>query len=298
MNSEIKSPKIRKKFFLRIFVISIAASSLILINCASLFPLANAQPICANETITTSPQSTTVLPVILIHGYNEGPLVWSTWENLLEDNGIPFCTVEFSYDQCGSASDHANELGQIVEYVKSNTQQSHVNMVGHSKGGLDARVYLDTSGTADVANLIMIGTPNAGDPLANKGARNTAFDFLNLSCTPALYDLEVGADDTKAYENHNTKYYTIAGDWNPSLESNCPQQWSQELMWFGMLGFEDKLYAELIDMNAGLNDGIVPITSVESLPYSTSLGHTQDCHTNLLNNEEFTRTQPYLVGLR
>ena len=41
-------------------------------------------------------------------------------------------------------------------------------MVGHSKGGLDARVYLANSGTHDVANLIMIGTPNGGNPLANE----------------------------------------------------------------------------------------------------------------------------------
>ena len=38
-----------------------------------------------------------------------------------------------------------------------------MNIVGHSKGGLDARVYL-SNGTHDVANLIMIGAPNAGSP--------------------------------------------------------------------------------------------------------------------------------------
>ena len=48
------------------------------------------------------------------------------------------------------------------------TGQDKVNIVGHSKGGLDARVYLaDNITRNDVANLIMIGTPNAGSPIAD-----------------------------------------------------------------------------------------------------------------------------------
>ena len=43
--------------------------------------------------------------------------------------------------------------------VKDQSGQNKVNIVGHSKGGLDARMYLGNS-TQDVANLIMIGTPN------------------------------------------------------------------------------------------------------------------------------------------
>lgn len=60
------------------------------------------------------------------------------------------------------STDHARELEQIVQQVKSITGQTHVNIVVHSKGGLDARVFLANTGTSDVANLIMVGTPNAG----------------------------------------------------------------------------------------------------------------------------------------
>jgi hypothetical protein len=105
-------------------------------------------------------------------------------------------------------------------------------------------VYLAQSGTRDVANLIMIGTPNGGDLLANEEAGFPPFfDFSNFFCRPALYDLEIGADDTKAQDNHNTKYFTIYGDWNPSLV--CP-----------LLGFEDDGYKELINLEAGHNDGM------------------------------------------
>ena len=63
--------------------------------------------------------------------------------------------------------DHAKELAQIVQEVKSMTGENKVNIIGHSKGGLDARVYLAKTNTNDVANLIMIGTPNAGGQLAD-----------------------------------------------------------------------------------------------------------------------------------
>jgi hypothetical protein len=56
----------------------------------------------------------------------------------------------------------------------------------------------------------MIGTPNNGSQLA----------YSNDYSAPAVYDIRPGAPDTKVGENNNTKYYTIAGDWNPSLVSD------------------------------------------------------------------------------
>jgi len=62
----------------------------------------------------------------------------------------------------------------------------------------------------------MIGTPNAGDPLANP---------LIDPCTPAASDLVIGAADTMAPRNINTQYYTIAGDWtyDPRGRYDCVQ---------------------------------------------------------------------------
>jgi pimeloyl-ACP methyl ester carboxylesterase len=237
-----------------------------------------------------SSSSSHVLPVILVHGYIENAGVWSKWESYLKNNAIPFCTVSFiqSDDTCGRAADHANELNQIVQNVKRVTGQNQVNIVSHSKGGLDARVYLAQSGTQDVANLVMIGTPNGGDPLANNAADLanffTFYDWTNFFCRPALYDLEVGASDTNAAENLNTNYYTIYGDWNPSLVRNCPAvPNSSGIDWPEL---EKEGYSNLQTPN----DGVVPASSVEALPnyiHHTSFGSTHDCHTNLLSKPEF-----------
>jgi pimeloyl-ACP methyl ester carboxylesterase len=244
--------------------------SIILIVSLSLAPdlksikLAHAQgPLCDNGVVTHTTASN-ALPVILLHGYKENSNIWSIWENLLYQNNIPYCTVSFQqsidplsdYDACGSAADHAQDLAKIVQYVRQVTGQDKVNIVGHSKGGLDARVYLAQSNTPDVANLIMIGTPNAGGLLAD-------FNYFD-TCTPAAWDLTSNAPDTEAVPNTHTNYYTIAG---------VCSLWPVPNDVFVAESSVDSLsYAKVL------------------------LPHPTDCHWNLLHNEEFGLALPYLLA--
>ena len=218
------------------------------------------------------------LLVLLIHGYASDASIWSKWEDLLKKDGITFYPITFykSDDKCGSAADHATELNLQIQQILNNMtglSPKQVNIVGHSKGGLDARVFLANSSYSAnkaVANLIMIGTPNAGSPIAQSS---------NI-CKPAVDDLRPGAPDTKVGMNPNTKYYTIAGDWNPSLLLNCPQL-------LGGIG-----YSQLPKPN----DGLVPLSSVESQGYFHNLGHTSNCHSNLLSDKEYQLAKPILLG--
>src|SRR5918995_3071117 len=218
-----------------------------------------------NTNANTAVNSTTKLPVLLIHGYMEDAIVWNKWIDLLKKDGISAYPITFkqSDDKCGSAADHAKELSNIIGQIKGETGQNKVNIVGHSKGGLDARVYL-ANNTNDVANLIMIGTPNAGSPLA---------ELSNMGA-PAVYDLRPGAAATEVKMNPNTKYYTIAGEWDPQL-GNC------QLTPF--LPMEQSGSSDLPKPN----DGMVPLSSVESQDYFINLGHSKSCHTNLMSEYEY-----------
>jgi triacylglycerol lipase len=246
---------------------------IIVMGSGSFLSIANGQPQAANTVPIKKP-----LPVLLIHGYASDASVWSKWKDLLKKDGITFYPITFykSDDKCGSAADHAKELNLQVQQILGNMTGSgpkQVNIVSHSKGGLDARVFLANgtySANKAVANLIMIGTPNAGSPIAQSS---------NI-CEPAVEDLKPGAADTKAGMNPNTKYYTIAGDWSPSLLINCPQL-------LGGIG-----YAQLPKPN----DGLVPLSSVESQGYFHSLGHTSNCHSNLLSDKEYQLAKSVLVG--
>jgi pimeloyl-ACP methyl ester carboxylesterase len=288
MNEKTKT----RKSFVDISLVLIITLSIILTNGGAFLNSASGQLASNNKTVTATISRINPLPVLLVHGYFEDSSVWHTWERLLTKAHIPYIEVNFSfflgpyYDECGTASDHANDLGTIIQNTIQNleisTGQNQVNIVAHSKGGLDARVYLANTGSQYIANLIMIGTPNNGSQLA----------YSNDYCAPAVYDIRQGAPDTKVGENNNTKYYTIAGDGNPSLVSDCPPV--ANIFNFDWQTFEKEGFSKLQKPN----DGIVPVSTVESQGYFHNLGHTPDCHTNLLSEKSFAIAEPYLLGTR
>lgn len=234
-----------------IYTIIIAVISIAIIVSGSFVSIANSQ-------------SEKPLPVLLIHGYAEDAAIWKKWEELLKKDGIQFFTITFkdSDDKCGSAEQHAKELEKRVQDIKQQSGAQKINIVGHSKGGLDARVFLDITDTTDVANLIMIGTPNAGSPAAE----------TNDACAPAIFDLRPGANATRAEMNPNIKYYTITGDWLPAVQGN--------------------------PAIPGHDDGLVPVESVESQGYFQSLGRTEHGHAELLQEQEYNMAKDVLLGKR
>ena len=245
--------KLGKKLFPALTLIILSA--ILLMNGWS-FPSANAQTEnCSNL------ESKNALPVLLIHGWNEGEggefeIHFDEWEEELNQDMIPFCIISFeqSSDACGSSAQHAKEISQIVQNIKSQTGQNQVNIVGFSKGGLDARVYLANDlANDDVANLIMVGTPNAGSGLA----------IGSLICVPAVFDLLPGSDATEAERNAHTKYYTIAG---------------------------------ICFMFPKKADGLVFESSVNSQPYFNHLGFSPMCHQNLLGSFEYGLARDVLIG--
>lgn len=82
------------------------------------------------------------------------------------------------------AADNAPIVDTKIREIQEHFNAWHVDLVGHSTGGLAGRVYInDAMGTlADgkpvVTNFIMAGTPNAGTPCAF-GMDNIAVRFFN-----------------------------------------------------------------------------------------------------------------------
>jgi pimeloyl-ACP methyl ester carboxylesterase len=202
-------------------------------------------------------------PVILVHGLGEDASMWKKWEELLTNDGIQYHTITFqeSDDKCGTALAHAVELGKRIDEILSRSPSGPVNIVGHSKGGIDARVYL-ANGTQSVANLIMIGTPNNGTPMAERTS----------ICAPAVWDILPEANATKVGSNPNTRYYTIAGDWAKAVGGN--------------------------PTIPGPDDGLVPVSSAESGPNFQSLGRTEHAHLELLGEEEYNLARDVILGRR
>ena len=139
----------------RISAITLASVWCLTIISGSFLPV-NAQQPASNR-----------LPILLIHGYGEDYSIWSSWKNwLTADNMTKVYSINFTNDdECGSVAQHATELTNIVNRILDETHSDKVNIVAHSKGGLDARWYI-AHDNDKVANLIMIGTPNSGTTAA------------------------------------------------------------------------------------------------------------------------------------
>ncbi|MBI5880143.1 MAG: alpha/beta fold hydrolase [Chloroflexi bacterium] len=119
-------------------------------------------------------------PVVMVHGFSSS---WEAWSNYVGDSGylagigvagfavgdgrVPGVMNTGSIDnptgRTNTLDQNARILGSYIAAVKQKTGAQQVDLVGHSMGGLIARYYLDrVMGERDVAQLLMLGTPNLG----------------------------------------------------------------------------------------------------------------------------------------
>jgi hypothetical protein len=145
----------------------------------------------------------------------------------------------------------------------------------------------------DVANLIMIGTPNEGSPLADRY-------YLRDDCKPAVYDLKTTSPVLNVGKNEHTKYHTIASNWVSEYpyvwlpeDVNCLSQSSLfDIAGWNFLTFQYVGRYEILEPN----DGIVPVESVKEPGEFDLLGRTDNCHTNMFTDEEFQKALGVLRG--
>jgi triacylglycerol esterase/lipase EstA (alpha/beta hydrolase family) len=109
-------------------------------------------------------------PVILVHGIvahdrQSGIPFWGNIPAALRENGA---RVFFgNTDSWGGYESNAELLRAAVERALRETKNEKVNIIAHSKGGIDARYYIWKYAAADVASLTTIATPHHGAEIAD-----------------------------------------------------------------------------------------------------------------------------------
>ncbi len=112
--------------------------------------------------------SSDVLPVALMHG------IISTGEAMLdmkafyEENVWQLAGKIITPSLTFNGSTYLNELmmREPIAALKRDTGAEQINLVAHSMGGLNSRRYAWLH-PGDVRNVVMIGTPNGGSPVAD-----------------------------------------------------------------------------------------------------------------------------------
>lgn len=194
-------------------------------------------------------------PVLFVHGYNGAAENWQTFVDWLTRDGInqggglvkgdgtsPVAPqgrvfqMQFQrpYNSCAT---NARELEAAVNQICRATGAKEIDIVAHSKGGVDSRLYVD-QGQEKVKHLVMIGTPNHGtimadmelsfrqlglpifppfqDPEVNQALRDLSVDRMNdhnQPNNPVVHDLNVNLDRQKA----RAEMMTIDGNGVPTL---------------------------------------------------------------------------------
>ncbi len=124
-------------------------------------------------------------PIVLVHGFNSSASLWNSYlgeEGFLATVGLEGFAVgdgkaqglmnmgNFTKPtlQTKTIAENASELANYIRGIKTLRGAEKVDLVVHSMGGLVSRYYLDKlMQESDVAQLIMLGTPQGGSNCSN-----------------------------------------------------------------------------------------------------------------------------------
>ena len=109
-------------------------------------------------------------PLLLVHGFAMKDTFFmhsfGRIDRILRIQGHQVFTSRI--DAVGNVENNAQQLKEEVERICAETGAEKVNIIAHSKGGLDAKYMIQHLGMADrVASLTTLCTPFKGSPIAS-----------------------------------------------------------------------------------------------------------------------------------
>ncbi|MDO5734528.1 MAG: alpha/beta fold hydrolase [Eubacteriales bacterium] len=112
-------------------------------------------------------------PLLLVHGYGARDQsflkYWGRLPEFYQENGFD-CYLSH-HDGHGTATNNARQIAERIMEICPEAGDK-VNIIAHSKGGLDSREMLALPGMADkVASLTTLGTPHHGIDIIDKLGR-------------------------------------------------------------------------------------------------------------------------------
>ncbi|MDE6557490.1 MAG: hypothetical protein K2K39_00125 [Clostridia bacterium] len=210
-------------------------------------------------------------PVILVHGIilKEGHFFKSfgNIEERLRRNGYTVYTAPT--DGFGTIENNAAQLKAYVEKILAEEHAEKVNLIAHSKGGLDSICMIKQNGMEDkVASLTTISTPHLGSPIAS----------YILNCPEWIL---------KFISSNIDLCYSILGDKNPNSLEVCRQLQQREKA--ELIDFSDKVYCQSYSTTLKSEDDDI----IMGIPYYFSKHLEQQKDTDGLVSVESSKFEHY-----
>ena len=211
----------------------------------------------------------TKYPIVLVHGisYKNNIFVkkyWGNIPNVIRKNGA--IVYVSNVDAFGTIENNAGQLQREILKIIDETGCEKVNLIAHSKGGLDSRYMISKLNMANyVASLTTISTPHRGSQWADVGLKwakknkmEKPADFICYIFAKIILD-----ENPQPFE----AYYQFRTDNMEQLNKTLPNATGVYYQSYGSyvndsfpslpIRFKNKI----ITKEVGLNDGIVPAYS-------------------------------------
>lgn len=205
-------------------------------------------------------------PILLVHGFflrDDNVPYWGDIPSALRQAG--YRVYQSNQDAVASIEENAQALSDALDRVLADSGAEKVNIIAHSKGGLESRYLISSLRRGDkIACLVTISTPHRGSAMASYlldnqlianpssvGAINTLAKYYLGDHTP---------DVAKAAAQLRPEYMAEFNRQNPDDERVC--YWSYTSLLdegYGMPAYV-MLWHILYDLE-GPNDGFVSLSS-------------------------------------
>lgn len=195
----------------------------------------------------------TKYPILLVHGVFFRDFkhlnYWGRIPDELKKNGA---TIFYgNHNSAASVENSAKELEKRIKEIIKETNCEKVNIIAHSKGGLDARTAISKTSIAPyVASLTTINTPHRGcefaDYLLNKIPKTqqlmianqynkaaTKLGDVNPNFLAAVYDLTFEKSkkrNEEVIDNSNVYYQSIGSKLNKATSGKFPLNFTYHLV--------------------------------------------------------------------
>ncbi len=224
---------------------------------------------CLTTKKTQNTDCATKYPVVLVHGvaYRDDVRILKYWSNIPQiiknNGGKVFLANQNAFN---SHAENAILIKEKIIDILKETKSEKVNLIAHSKGGLESRYMITKLNMADkIASLTTISSPHQGSSLAdsivtflqNKNLTSKANKLANF------YAKLIGDNNPKALKAAEDLTVSYMKNFNKSV-LNMPQVYYQS---YGSIINENyplwivKIQHKLMKKAEGENDGIVSINS-------------------------------------
>ena len=239
-------------------------------------------------TAALPPVALTKYPVVLHHGFMGGGPRGKFVGAKAYLEGLGYKVFETLVSPVQTSEQRGKEFAAQVEAILASSGSAKVNIIAHSQGGLDARYAVSSLGLGErVASLSTLSTPHHGTPVADAALSRPGpiGQRILIRLINAMGDGRSGtsnSDAMAAAKSLTTDYVDhFFNPANPDVANVLYQSWGAETgrgsgdITNPLLGLPNVL----LNLEAGPNDGVVPVSSAK---WGTFRGVLQADHMDLI----------------